>query len=191
MPEPSTTDRASEGWSSSLGLGLFVGIGVLVAWDLVEDYRAGTAWLHLGVESLVLLLTGVGVALLWRRLTEVRQVTRLLHRDLEAARREARRWRDESRDALQGLGVAIERQFARWELTPAESEVALLLLKGLSHKDVAQVRRTSERTVRQQARSVYLKAGLAGRSELSAFFLEDLLLPQTDRPNHAERMGGP
>lgn len=54
---------------------------------------------------------------------------------------------------------------------------ALLLLKGLSHKVIAEVRATSERTVRQQALAVYRKAGLAGRAELAAFFLEDLLLP--------------
>jgi DNA-binding NarL/FixJ family response regulator len=35
----------------------------------------------------------------------------------------------------------------------------------------------SERTVRQHAIAVYSKAKVAGRAELSAFFLEDLLLP--------------
>ena len=39
------------------------------------------------------------------------------------------------------------------------------------------MRATSERTVREQARSVYRKAGVSGRSGLSAYFLEDLLLP--------------
>ncbi len=56
--------------------------------------------------------------------------------------------------------------------------MGLLLLKGLSLRDVAQARSTSERTVRQQALAVYRKAGLAGRAELAAFFLEDLLLPR-------------
>ena len=74
--------------------------------------------------------------------------------------------------------VSIDRQFQRWQLTPAEAEVGVLLLKGLTHKQVAEVRDTSERTVRQQARLLYRKAGLAGRSELAAFFLEDLLLPR-------------
>ncbi|MGH8566704.1 MAG: hypothetical protein ACREXU_01485 [Gammaproteobacteria bacterium] len=32
-------------------------------------------------------------------------------------------------------------------------------------------------TVREQARSIYSKAGLTGRTALSAFFLEDLLAP--------------
>lgn len=75
------------------------------------------------------------------------------------------------------LGSAIQQQFVRWQLTVAESAVALLLLKGLSLKEIAAVRATSERTVREQARCVYRKAGISGRPALAAFFLEDLLLP--------------
>jgi DNA-binding CsgD family transcriptional regulator len=90
---------------------------------------------------------------------------------------EAARWRDEARDLLNGLGAAFDRQFERWALSPAEKEVALLLLKGLSHKELAEVRSITEATARQQARAVYKKAGLSGRHDLAAFFLEDLLLP--------------
>jgi DNA-binding CsgD family transcriptional regulator len=50
-------------------------------------------------------------------------------------------------------------------------------LKGLSLKEIAQIRATSERTIRAQARALYAKAGLSGRAALSAFFLEDLLAP--------------
>jgi len=55
--------------------------------------------------------------------------------------------------------------------------VTLLLLKGLSHKEVATARAVSERTVREQSRSIYNKSGLTGRAALSAFFLEDLFAP--------------
>ena len=101
----------------------------------------------------------------------------LLVRDLDAARIQGRQWRDETRALLRGLGEAIDRQFLTWNLTDAERDVGLLLLKGLSLKEIAAVRVTSERTIRAQARSVYAKAGLSGRAALSAFFLEDLLAP--------------
>ena len=78
--------------------------------------------------------------------------------------------------------MAIDAQFDRWALSSAEREVALLLLKGLSHKEIAPLRGCSERTVRHQARAVYRKAGLAGRIELAAFFLEDLLVPSAPAP---------
>src|SRR5690242_3607717 len=38
------------------------------------------------------------------------------------------------------LGEAVAVQLDRWALTPAEQEVALLPIKGLRHKEVAQVR---------------------------------------------------
>jgi DNA-binding CsgD family transcriptional regulator len=73
-----------------------------------------------------------------------------------------------------------DRQLRAWNLTPAERETALLLLKGLGLKEIAALQDKSERTVRQHAISVYRKSGLGGRAELSAFFLEDLLLPQPE-----------
>ena len=100
-----------------------------------------------------------------------------LVRDLDAARIQGRQWRDETRALLRGLGEAIDRQFLTWNLTDAERDVGLLLLKGLSLKEIAAVRVTSERTIRSQARSIYAKAGLSGRAALAAFFLEDLLAP--------------
>lgn len=56
-----------------------------------------------------------------------------------------------------------------------------MLLKGFGHKQVAAHLGRSERTVRQQAVDVYRKAGLQGRAELAAFFLQDVVLP-TDHP---------
>ena len=102
---------------------------------------------------------------------------RALVRDLDAARIQGRQWRDETRSLLKGLGEAIDRQFLTWKLTEAERDVGLLILKGLSLKEIAAARVTSERTIRAQARSIYAKAGLSGRAALSAFFLEDLLAP--------------
>jgi DNA-binding NarL/FixJ family response regulator len=66
----------------------------------------------------------------------------------------------------------------RWYRSSSEKEVALLLLKGLSLKEIAQLRETAEKTVPAQSVAIDSKSGLAGRSELSAFFLEDLLVSQ-------------
>lgn len=101
--------------------------------------------------------------------------------DLQRTREEAARWHARAAGLLAGLSAAIDEQLERWGLTRSEKEVALLLLKGLSIKEVAGVREVAEKTVRHQALAIYRKSGLSGRAELAAFFLEDLLLPMSRR----------
>lgn len=109
-----------------------------------------------------------------------------LEADVTRAHVEGEAWRSRSRQLVAGLSLAIETQFADWGLTPAEADIAGLLLKGASVKEIAALRRTSQATIRQQAQSVYRKSGLANRAELSAYFLEDLFAlaeePDRSRP---------
>lgn len=159
-------------------IGLFALIALLIAADLVSDYHAGHLRWHLALEVLAGSLAILGVGVFARHAWTVHKAAEDLERDLRALERDAQRWCEEARQALDGLGAAIDREFARWSLTDAERDVALALLKGLSHKEIANGRRTSEGTVRQQALAIYRKAGLGGRSNLAAFFLEGLRLPR-------------
>lgn len=104
---------------------------------------------------------------------------------LAASETEAGHWRREVSAAVLGVRAAIERQFDRWDLTHAEREIALLLLQGLSHKQIAGRRESSERTVRQQAHTLYGKAGMSGRADLAAFFLQDLFSAGADQERPA------
>ncbi|MEZ4321616.1 MAG: helix-turn-helix transcriptional regulator [Myxococcota bacterium] len=140
---------------------LFTLIALLVGADLLSDAGAGAGLFHLSAEGAGTLVAIAGAVWSFRRfLTE--QGT-------------AREWRARAEELLASAGTSVDAQLAKWDLTPAEAEVALLLLKGLSFKEIGAVRDTSERTARDQARSVYKKAGVAGRAEFSAWFIEDLL----------------
>jgi DNA-binding CsgD family transcriptional regulator len=156
-----------------------------MATDLTIEFLRGVPLVLQSFEVVIFLAALAGIAFHWWHMNAARDRSDQLDRELAEARAEvtrwtedARRWNREARPVLQGLGEAIDRQFQRWGLTEAESEVALLQLKGLRHKEIAELRHTSERTVRQQALAVYRKSGLSGRSDLAAFFLEDVLLPQ-------------
>ncbi len=164
---------------SRRALVLFMLITGFVAADVLHDAALGAEIQHLLIEGALMLLALAGLYGAWQLWQRERETAaERLAAAVETARawqEQADRWRSEARVHLDGLGAAIDVQFERWSLSPAEREVALLLLKGLSHHEVAEVRDVSERTARKQARSVYAKAGLTGRAELSAFFLEDLL----------------
>ena len=132
------------------------------------------------VDALALLLTiasAVGVALLVQRMHKQHEERLSLMRDLETARLEGEGWRNRMHSHMDGIRVEMEKQFEDWGMTAAEREVGLLILKGLSHKEVASLRGTTEATVRQQAQSIYTKAQLPGKTAFSAYFLEDLWVP--------------
>ncbi|MGJ0427927.1 helix-turn-helix transcriptional regulator [Methylobacter sp.] len=162
-------------WAIALSLFVFV----LITLDLLGDYRDGVAWIHLLAELLILILSLTGIVYFGRLYYQFAQAKiNLLTQDLALANQQAQQWREANRELIAGLAVQIQKQFDSWQLTPAEAEVGLLMLKGLSHGEIAHVRNASERTIRDQARAIYRKSGVTGRTELSAFFLEDLLLPR-------------
>lgn len=162
----------------------FAGVAVLAAIDVWSDLQEGTTFAHVAAEAGVLLVGMLGSIFMARRLVVILRRARAARREalelaaqLDDTRAEASRWRSEARELMQGLAAALDTQFDRWKLSPAEKEVALLLLKGLSHREIAEVRSVTEATARQQARALYKKGGLSGRHDLAAFFLEDLMLP--------------
>ncbi len=137
--------------------------------------------LDLFVDGLSILLTigaAVGVALLAQRMHAQHEEKIALIRDLETARVEGNGWRTKVQAHLAGLKAGMDTQFHDWGMTGAEREIGLLVLKGLSHKEIAALRATTEATVRQQAQSIYRKANLPGKTAFSAYFLEDLFAPE-------------
>ena len=129
----------------------------------------------LALFASAVLLAAFAFAARQRRTSAARE--RELSRRLAEAEEQSRQRGAETQGLLRGVSDQIDRQFEKWGLTAAEREIALLMLKGLRHKEIASLRGTSERTVRQQALTIYKKAGLDGRTDLTAFFLEDLLQP--------------
>jgi DNA-binding CsgD family transcriptional regulator len=77
--------------------------------------------------------------------------------------------------ATGSLAQVIAAQFAAWRLTPAERDVGLLALKGLDVAEIAGLRAAAQGTVRAQLTRIYAKAGVSGRAQFAAFFVEDLL----------------
>lgn len=134
------------------------------------------------VDALGILLSicaAVGVALLAQRMQTQHEEKKALIRDLETARAEGNGWRTKVCAHLAGLKAGMDQQFEAWGMTAAEREVGLLILKGLSHKEIAALRATTEATMRQQAQAIYRKASLPGKTAFSAYFLEDLFAPET------------
>ncbi len=153
-------------------------VAVMVAFDLFTDSKEGVMVWHVLVEGGAGLAALFGIFYFMKDSFNVKhKLTDSLNENIQL-KKEALEWKVEAQKYIEGLSQSIDQQLSKWNLTAAEKEVALLLLKGLSLKEIAEIRNTTEKTARVQSIAIYSKSGLSGRSELAAFFLEDLLQPQ-------------
>ena len=143
--------------------------------DVIVDLGLGVPLWHILQEALLVVLSALAAALL---ILHIRKKNKSLHHlaeNLSDANQQIAMLNSKIKEERKRYSLVIKEQFDSWNLTLGEQQVALLLLKGLSLKEIASVRKTKEMTVRQQASSIYSKSGLVGRHEFSAWFLEDFL----------------
>jgi len=89
--------------------------------------------------------------------------------------RDTARMKSQMRAASGAFMELLEERFAEWKLTPAEHDVALFSIKGLSTSEIAALRSTSEGTVKAQTNAIYRKSGVSGRAQLLSLFIDDLM----------------
>jgi DNA-binding CsgD family transcriptional regulator len=145
--------------------------------DVFDDWSHGSSLSHIATEIVIVLICLFGFLYTLYKYYSALRASRSIQSDLQKVQTDLATYKNETEHLIQGLGQKIDKQFEDWGLTNAEKEVALLLLKGLSVKEIADVRNASEKTVGQHATAVYQKSHLHGRAELAAFFLEDLFTP--------------
>lgn len=154
---------------------VFALFAVFFSTDIAFDLKEGVALSHIWYEAVLFVVAMLSLA--WQVTVIVKKNAHIknLNSELDDTKKAYQEWRDKSHNNAQEIRKLIEGQFGEWLLSPGEKDVALLLIKGLSMKEIAEIRSTQEKTVRQQATNIYRKSGLSGRQELAAFFLEDIL----------------
>lgn len=157
-------------------LQLAIGLQALCALFFVGDVLLDLAGLdpdnntalHNGVELVAVIALVLGIALMGR------EMRLILARQSHMA--------DQLDVASGAFHDLLESRFDDWALTPAERDVALMLIKGLSLAEIAELRQSAEGTVKAHCNKVYAKARVSGRTHLVSLFIEDLMadgLPQS------------
>jgi DNA-binding CsgD family transcriptional regulator len=163
---------------------LVVGLGFDIVGDLDEGVALSHVLVEIGAGTVSLILLALTVA----EMVALKRTNVGLEKRLDAVLEENARFTARSRESATRLRADIDDQFIAWGLTPAEREVALLLMRGFAFKDVAATRGTGERTARTQGLAIYQKAGLRGARELTAFFLGEVLKPDSAFANETSRV---
>jgi DNA-binding CsgD family transcriptional regulator len=150
-------------------------IMVLNFFDVLTDLSLGVPDWHIFEESMIVLISGLVAIFLIIDIRKRTKSIQILKTKLEDSDIKLKDITDEMMAARIQYSQVIHDQFEQWQLTRSEQEVAMLLLKGLSFKEISAVRETKEKTVRQQASTIYSKASVEGRHDFAAWFLEDFI----------------
>lgn len=150
-------------------------VGVATLIDIAFDLYYGSTLAHISIELVLVMLSVSGVLWLVQHLHMQNRALEQIKREIAEEKEKRPEAPAEGQEARRTLSEIMRQQFQSWQLTGGEQEVAILLLKGLSFKEIAGVRETHEKTVRQQASSIYRKAGVSGRHAFAAWFIEDFL----------------
>lgn len=157
----------------SISTNKLIGVVAIAAFfifgDLLWEMTSEQHWAVLTTEVVAFICMFTSLFVIWRRQVQANILEINLNKDqIAKLQRELGRVKE-------GISDAIDTQFIQWSLTPAEVENALLIMKGLSIKEISSVREVAESTVKQQCTAIYRKSGLKGRQELVSYFIEDFL----------------
>jgi putative tricarboxylic transport membrane protein len=125
-------------------------------------------WLQTILAVIIVATTYLGIRLRMQRLTAEAQAAELERQRAEISKHIERM----KASTVNLIREGVDEDFGDWNLSSAERDIAWFMLRGLPLKQIAIVRGTSERTVRQQAQAIYRKADLDGRSDLAGRVLE-------------------
>lgn len=150
-------------------------IALVSAADLIADLSEGVSSAHLLQEAFVMLIATLAFCRIASSLYQSKKSIAALQAELEAIKQTPQPESEAVLAIRRKLSELIAAQFVEWKLSKSEQQVGWLLLKGFSLKEIAMIRGTMEKTIRQQASAIYKKAGVRGRHSFSAWFIEDYL----------------
>ena len=137
-----------------------------VAFDLRDHFTARVGYLpaeflHLFFEIFAVFVLGSGIIL-----------SQSYSRKLKLDNQNARLVLHQLRNDFDNL---IQQKFSGWDMSLAEKDIALLILRGLGTSDIAETRKTTLGTVKLQTHKVLQKAGVKSRVEFMSLFMDEFM----------------
>jgi len=158
----------------------FCGFAVLVvidsAFEIVQEIAGGEPYSSMVADTIIFVLSSITLLLLLADYLIQRKSLRSVQAQLDAARGRLLQIDESAPGIANKYRDIIQKQFEDWDLTGSEQQIAIMLIKGLSFREVAEIRKTKDKSVRQQATRIYKKANVTGRHELAGWFFEDLFV---------------
>ena len=156
---------------------LVISVFATSAIEIASEFATGESLVAMWDDMLWLAISaGCVLYYLYERKISSKEISELREK-LKNARGKLVKIDNHSEEIANQYRAVMHKQFDAWKLSASEQDIVICMLKGLTFREIAGLRETREKTVRQQASAVYRKAGVSSRSELTAWFFEDMLDP--------------
>ncbi|MCB1175476.1 MAG: helix-turn-helix transcriptional regulator [Leptospiraceae bacterium] len=139
--------------------------------DLLYDFRMEGFSLIEALEFILIVAVSITLGLLWIQLWRKYKQEQAIKVRLEQRQQQ---FRSQFGASLQAMRKAIDDQFDDWHFTKAEQKIARYLIQGHSIQKIAAATNTSPKTIQNHATAIYAKSKTLGRSDLAAWFLQEL-----------------
>jgi DNA-binding NarL/FixJ family response regulator len=156
-------------------------MGIISLWGIFDVYLDLNDFIHYVFEVGFVVFALLSGSYMWISFRKSQKELKEANREIHEHKEELKEWARKHEDLVSHFREEVIRQLKNWKLSNAEIHVALLLLRGYSHRQVSAMLSKSERTVRNQSIEIYRKMGMTGRNELAAYFLEELLGSEEDQ----------
>ena len=154
------------------GLTILIVMQVICAayfiYDIISDIE------ELGMGTAMYMEIAVSICLAASVVVEMFILSRLLRRQIHLEKGIS--------VAAGALSDLIDEYYATWGLTPSEQDVATFAIKGYSTAEIANLRGSSEGTIKTHLNAIYRKADVPGRAQLVSVLVEDLLRAPIFKP---------
>lgn len=164
-----------EYWIVLIFLILLTGYAAYEVYDELTDLGQGESPLTVWMEILIV-CTSLGFVFYITRLLYTNMIHQIrMKQTLQQVRQKLHSSNQRLRQGKEAFRESIEWQLNEWQFTQTQKEIAFLLLKGLSAKEIADQRFVQEKTIRNHLSAIYDKSGLSGKHVFCAWFFEGLL----------------
>ncbi|MGB1309731.1 MAG: helix-turn-helix transcriptional regulator [Leucothrix sp.] len=153
---------------------LLTGYTVYEVYDELTDLAHGesplTVWLEILIVSASLGFIFYITRLLYKNIKQQKQMAQ----SLKQVREQLHSSNQRLQQGKEAFRETIEWQLNEWQFTQAQKDISILLLKGLTIKEIASQRHVQEKTIRNHLSAIYEKSGLPGRHVFCSWFVEGL-----------------
>jgi DNA-binding CsgD family transcriptional regulator len=116
---------------------------------------------HIMLEAVLIIFLAVSIAFEWQVGKKLLRRTVVLQDNLD--------------NTSKAVFQMVEAHFDTWGLTPAERDVAGFVVKGMTTAEIAELRGSSEATVKAHLNAVYRKSGCSNRAGMLSNVIDSLV----------------